>query len=139
MIPKPPWHWVHGFLGFNWLLNGVWMTCFPAHWYSVMPQTEQTGPLNEHFVRDYGTVFFLIGAAVLLTLARGTFTRSKHLWVLLFFSAHAGMHVWDMLAGRLHHDHLTSGFPFVMLPVLALGVLTHSAFWQADPNAGRRE
>ena len=132
MIPKPIWKWVHAFLGVNWIVNGVWMTWFPAHWFAHMPQAPQTGPLNEHFIRDYGTVFILIGAAMLITLARGTFTRAKHAWVLAFFVAHASLHVWDMVAGRLEHDHLTSGFLLVLIPVVVLGVLMHPAFWQKE-------
>jgi len=130
MIPKNNWKWLHYFLGANWLLNGVWMVWAPHHWYLHMPQVPQTGPLNEHFIRDYGSVFILIGAAVMITLARGTFTRSKHVWVLCFFAVHATLHVWDMVVGRLGHDHLTSGFPLVLIPVVALGVLLHPAFWQ---------
>jgi hypothetical protein len=131
MIPRDNWGWVHGFLAVNWMVNGVWMACAPAHWYATMPQTQQTGPLNEHFIRDYGSVFFLVGAAVLVTLLRGSYTRGKHVWVLSFFAAHALLHVLDMLAGRLGHDHLTSGFPLVVLPVAVLGVLLLPAFWKA--------
>lgn len=126
---------MHAFLGVNWLVNGAWMTWAPGHWFDHMPQAPQTGPLNEHFVRDYGSVFMLIGAAVLVTLARGSFTRSKHVWVLWFFIAHASLHVWDMLAGRLAHDHLTSGFLLVLIPVVVLGGLLHPSFWQARANA----
>lgn len=134
MVPKGNWKWVHAFLSLNWLVNGVWMAVWPAHWFDHMPQAPQTGPLNEHFIRDYGSVFFLIGAAVLITLARGTFTRGKHVWVLAFFLAHAGLHVWDMLAGRLGHDHLTSGFLLVLIPVVVLSALMHPAFWEGQGN-----
>lgn len=130
MTPKPQWRWLHYFLGANWVVNGVWMTCAPRHWFAHMPQAPQTGPLNEHFIRDYGTVFILVGAAVLISLARDTFTRRKHLWVLAFFVAHALLHVWDMLAGRLGHDHLTSGFLLVLLPVAVLSGLSARSCWQ---------
>jgi len=132
MLPKPNWKWLHAFLAANWLLNGIWMTWRPQHWYDHMPQAPQTGPLNEHFVRDYGSVFMLIGAAVLVTLLRGTFTRSKHVWVLWFFVVHASLHVWDMFAGRLPHQHLTSGFLLVLVPVVVLGTLLHPYFWQRN-------
>jgi hypothetical protein len=129
MGPKPILRWVHGFLSVNWIVNGVWMLVSPPHWYATMPQATETGPLNEHFIRDYGTVFVLIGAAVLLSLARGTYSRAKHVWVLFFFVAHALMHVWDMFAGRLGHHHWTSGFLLVMLPVVVLAALLHPAAW----------
>ncbi len=134
MTPKPNWKWLHYFLGANWLVNGVWMTWAPRHWFDHMPQAPQTGPLNEHFIRDYGSVFILIGVAVVISLARSSFTRGKHLWVLWFFVAHASLHVWDMAAGRLGHDHLTSGFLLVLIPVVVLSSLCAPSFWeQAKP------
>jgi hypothetical protein len=131
MVPRQNWKWVHAFLAANWLLNGLWMVLATAHWFATMPQATQTGPLNEHFTRDYGTVFMLIGAGQLWTLSRGTFTRTVHVWVLLFFAAHALTHVWDIATGHIGHEHLTSGFPLVMLPVLLLSALLHPACWQA--------
>jgi hypothetical protein len=135
MVPRTNWKWVHAFLALNWLVNGLWMVFATAHWYAHMPQAGQTGPFNEHFTRDYGTVFILIGASQLVVLWRGTFTRSMHVWILLFFVTHALTHVYDMSTGRLGHEHLTSGFPLVMIPVLALTALLAPACWQ--PQKGR--
>lgn len=130
MVPKGNWKRVHAILAFSWLLNGLWMVFATAHWFSHMPQATQTGPLNEHFTRDYGTVFILIGAAQLVALFRGAFTRTMHVWILFFFVSHALTHVWDMATGRLGHEHLTSGFPLVMIPVVLLSALLFPACWQ---------
>jgi uncharacterized protein YjeT (DUF2065 family) len=130
MCPKPALRWVHGFLGVNWIINGVWMVCAPAHWFAAMPQATETGPLNEHFVRDYGSVFVLIGMIILWQLAHGSYGRQTHAWILLFFVLHALMHVWDISAGRLGHHHWTSGFLLVMLPVVVLAALLHPRAWE---------
>ncbi len=135
MAPKKVLRPVHAFLGLNWVVNGLWMLFAPAHWYAVMPQATETGPLNEHFLRDYGSVFVLIGLLTLIKLARGTFTRETHLWVLLFFVAHASLHVWDITAGRLGHHHWTSGFPLVLVPVVVLGTLLHPVAWEGKREA----
>lgn len=113
------------------------MVLATAHWYREMPQVTQTGPLNEHFIRDYGTVFMLIGSAQLLALARGAFTRTMHVWILLFFVSHALIHVWDMAVGRLH-DHLTTGFPLVLIPVAVLGGLLYPGVWESKATADER-
>jgi hypothetical protein len=139
MVPRKKLRPVHAFLGCNWVLNGLWMMFEPVHWYGAMPQAVDTGPLNQHFLRDYGSVFFLIGLLTLSKLARGRFTRETHVWVLLFFVTHASLHVWDVLAGRLGHNHWTSGFPLVLLPVAVLAALWHPAAWEPGKAAGERK
>ena len=43
------------------LTNGVWMLLSPTHWYHKLPAAvPDFGPLNEHFVRDLGTVFVMM-------------------------------------------------------------------------------
>jgi len=130
MRPRPGLRWLHGFLGANWIINGAWMMFAPAHWYGTMPQATETGPLNQHFVRDYGSVFFLIGVAVVWALWHGAYSRALHAGVVSFFVIHALLHVWDVFAGRLGHHHWTSGFVLVMIPVVALAALLHPAAWQ---------
>ncbi len=132
MRPKPALLWIHAFLSVNWVVNGVWMIFAPGNWYAQMPQAGDTGPLNEHFIRDYGSVFFLIGIATLLALARRLYSRWMHFWIFMFFVAHAALHVWDMFAGRLPHYHWNTGFILVMLPVAALGALLHPAAWRCE-------
>jgi hypothetical protein len=129
MIAKPKFRWVHALLGLGWLVNGIWMVFAPEHWFARMPQATETGPLNLHFVRDYGSVFVLIGLGTLMAVARGAYSRTMHVGVLLFFVAHALMHVWDISAGRLGSHHWTSGFLLVMLPVVVLAALLHPRGW----------
>jgi hypothetical protein len=129
-VAKSGLRWVHALLGVSWLANGAWMVFAPAHWFAAMPQATETGPLNEHFVRDYGSVFLLIGLGTLLALARGSYSRTMHVGVLLFFVAHALMHVWDIGAGRLGAHHWTSGFLLMLLPVAVLAALLHPGAWQ---------
>ena len=42
--------------------NGAWMLWDPIHWYHTLPAAvPDSGPLNEHFVRDIGCAFTLLG------------------------------------------------------------------------------
>ena len=132
MPPKPWLKWVDGLLAASWLFNGAWMLFAPSHWFYNIPGASDTGPLNEHFVRDYGYTFLLMGGIVLLALARGTFTRGLHAVLLAFYAIHAGIHIWDLLAGRVPLHHAMRDFPLVFAPVIVLAVLALPFAWRRE-------
>jgi hypothetical protein len=45
--------------------NGVFMLLSPADWYMAVPGVTSTGPFNQHFVRDIGLIFLLLGGGFL--------------------------------------------------------------------------
>jgi uncharacterized protein YjeT (DUF2065 family) len=126
---------LYALLGLGAALNGLWMLLAPEHWYARVPGVTDTGPLNQHLVRDFGACYLLVGAIIVGGLARGQLTRAVHVWITLFFSLHAAIHVGELLAGRVSSDHWVIDFPGVFLPLLLLLVLSPSFAWQHRANA----
>ena len=50
-------------LGVAMIANGVFMLVSPEGWYLAVPGVTSTGPFNQHFVRDIGLIFLLLGGA----------------------------------------------------------------------------
>jgi len=100
------WPIILGFFAAGNLVNAVWMLASPAHWYLNLPANiPGTGPLNEHFVRDIGCIFLLLGMALLA----GMFVRRLRLPSMVLATAysllHALVHVYDSARGLLAPDH----------------------------------
>jgi hypothetical protein len=113
--------WMLAIMALGSAANASWMLADPAHWYSDVPAAvPDTGPLNEHFVRDIGVAFattaVAFGWAALVPrwrpplVALGAF----------FLAGHALLHVFDTLRGALDGDHWLLDFPGVYLPVIVL-------------------
>lgn len=134
MLPKTWLKWVDGFLAASWVFNGAWMLFAPAHWFYNIPGASDTGPLNEHLIRDYGYTFVLMGGIALVALARGTFTRGLHAAMLAFYAIHASIHLWDLLAGRVSLHHAVRDLPLVFAPVIVLAALALPFAWQRKQN-----
>lgn len=103
---KDRWPIVLGFFAAGNLVNAVWMLASPTHWYLNLPANiPGTGPLNEHFVRDIGCIFLLLG----ILLAAGMFVRRLRLPAMALATAysllHALVHVYDSARGLLAPDH----------------------------------
>jgi len=105
------------------------MLVAPERWFARVPGVTDTGPLNPHLVRDFGACYLLVGAIVVVGLARGRLTRAVHVWITLFFALHAGIHTGEILAGHASYDHWVIDFPGVFLPVLLLLVLSLPFAW----------
>lgn len=100
-----PWAIVLGLFALSNLGNAAWMLADPTHWYLNLPaNVPGSGPLNEHFVRDIGCVFALIGVA----LAIGVFRPAARFGAMLvasgFYGAHAAVHVYDTARGLFDAD-----------------------------------
>lgn len=53
-------------LGVLALVNGLYMLAALSNWYLAVPGVTTTGPFNQHYLRDIGLIFLLIGTMFLL-------------------------------------------------------------------------
>jgi hypothetical protein len=94
------WAIVVALFGLGNFLNGAWMLASPAHWYYNLPaNVPGSGPLNEHFVRDVGCIFFLLGVLLLVSIRRRELRLSAMVAASAFAAAHALVHVFDSMRG----------------------------------------
>ena len=121
-------------LGASSLVNGVWMLLDPPGWYVNLPAAvPDTGPLNEHFVRDIGTAFLTLALAFVWA-AYAPRWRPPLLAIATFFLvAHAGLHLFDTARGFLDAHHWLLDFPGVYLPALLLPPLAWRVLREASP------
>ncbi len=116
--------------------NAVWMLAAPADWYARLPAAvPDTGPLNEHFVRDIGAAFAMMSVALFAGVVRPALRVPALALVSLFYVLHALVHVTDTLAGRLPASHWLIDLPGVYLPAALLVVLT---VWAARRDRSAR-
>lgn len=107
------------FLAFGFAANGLWMLAAPLHWFTTVPGVIDSGPFNDHFVRDVGIAYVLSGVAF-LQLARGVAgARPYAMAGVVFLLAHAGIHLAETLAGVRDIPHLLIDLPAVVLLPLA--------------------
>jgi hypothetical protein len=128
-----PWLIGLGIAGLANLGNGAWMLADPAGWYAGLPAAvPDTGPLNPHFVRDIGSAFVMIGAALVLAALRPRWRAPALAMTTLFYLLHALVHVTDTIAGRLPSSHWSIDFPGVYFPALVLIAVTVAALRRTD-------
>ena len=109
-------------LGLGLMANGLVMLGVPADWYAWVPGVADTGPLNEHFVRDIGVAYLVAGAS-LVWFAIDAGGRPAAQAGAAFLALHALIHLWDAAAGREHVHQLFIDLPTVFLPpALALWI-----------------
>ena len=101
--------------------NAAWMLWDPQLWYHELPAgVPDTGPYNEHFVRDIGTAFLTLALAFVWA-AYAPRWRPPLLAIATFFLvAHAGLHLFDTARGFLDAHHWMLDLPGVYLPALIL-------------------
>lgn len=106
------------------ILNGLWMLADPPGWYHGLPAAvPDFGPLNEHFVRDIGSTFTMLGLLLLWAAFVPRVRMPAMVAVTLFALLHALVHVWDTLRGLVGPAHWAIDFPGVYLPALILVAL----------------
>jgi hypothetical protein len=124
-------------LGVGANVNGIFMLALPADWYLMVPGVTTTGPFNQHFVRDIGLVFFFIGTAFLIGVARPRLRLFLWAAPTLWVWGHALFHFWEVAVGICGPSAIARDFPAVTLPAI-LG--TAVTFWAAkDSSTPRRE
>ncbi|MCG7561369.1 MULTISPECIES: hypothetical protein [Pseudoalteromonas] len=105
-------------LGLAALANGVFMLFYPQQWYWSVPGVPDRGFYNQHFIRDIGMLYMLIGGAF----SYGAFyTRYRfQIWLFptLWLSCHALFHFWEVLVGICGPIFLLIDFAGVTLPAL---------------------
>jgi predicted anti-sigma-YlaC factor YlaD len=119
-------------LGLGNLANGAWMIARPAHWYARLPAAvPDTGPLNEHFVRDIGCAYAAVGLGLAIAAEAPAARRGVLYVATMFVGFHALLHVADLTAGRLPPDHWLIDLPGVFAPAILFVVLCLPRFQRA--------
>lgn len=105
-------------LGLSSIVNGTLMVLTPESWYWLVPGVPDRGPFNQHFVRDIGFLYLLMGAAFIY----GTLVDKyrKALWSIsaAWLTVHAVFHVWEVAVGICGPKSLIEDFTGVTLPAL---------------------
>lgn len=121
-----------GLLGVGLTGNGIFMLASPETWYFAVPGVTSTGPFNQHFLRDIGLIFVLIGTGFLYGAARPG--SRVLLWSVgaIWLSGHALFHFWEVAVGICGPEVLPRDFPAVTLPALIAVALSIWSFRHAD-------
>jgi hypothetical protein len=109
--------------------NGLFMLASPERWYFAVPGVTDTGPFNQHFVRDIGLIFLFIGTAFLAGAMLPRYRIVLWLAPTLWLWGHALFHFWEVAVGICGPAVLLRDFPAVTLPAVIGTVLT---FWAAS-------
>jgi hypothetical protein len=131
------WPIVLGLFGAGNLINGAWMLASPAHWYINLPaDVPGSGPLNEHFVRDIGCIFFLLGVALVVSIWRRRLRVTAMTAAAAYSAAHALVHVVDQARGLFTPEHLRVDIGPIYVTTLLLVGLTWK-LWRDEKAAAR--
>jgi len=111
-------------LGVGAVANGVFMLLAPDAWYFAVPGVTTTGPFNQHFIRDIGLIFLLLGAAFAVGAVRPE--QRTVLWAAatLWLSGHALFHFWEVAVGICGIAAIPRDFPGVTVPAILGALLT---------------
>ncbi len=131
-----PWGIVFALAALGNLGNAAWMLADPVHWYLNLPaNVPGSGPLNEHFVRDIGCIFGLIGSA----LAIGVFKPAARFSALLvasgFYGAHTAVHIFDTARGLMEPAQWKiDAIPVYATTLLLVGLTVLMARTRREPG-----
>jgi hypothetical protein len=115
------WTIVLGFFALGNLFNAVWMLGDPVHWYQNLPAAvPDFGPLNEHFVRDIGCIYFVMGAALAVGAFVPRWRMAACAVTTLFYVLHAVVHVIDTMRGLVGPEHWLIDLPGIYVPAVIL-------------------
>jgi len=111
--------WVCWFLVVVFGLNGLAMLLTPYGWFVRIPGVVETGPFNDHFVRDVGAAYLACAVGMALG-ARDLARHAGAVAVAATFQAlHAAIHVITPFCGdSLPWPLLARDFSGVFLPTL---------------------
>jgi hypothetical protein len=107
----------------------------PEPWYNLVPGVTDTGPFNQHFVRDIGIIQLFLGVAFGIGMWKPA--RRVELWgvATLWLIAHAVFHVWEVAVGICAPSTLVRDFPAVSMPAL-MGIALTLWAW-SNPRLAR--
>jgi len=120
-------------LGVAMIANGVFMLAAPANWYVVVPGVTATGPFNQHFLRDIGLIFLLLGGAFLVGAAQPHLRVALWAAPSIWLTGHALFHLWEVAVGICSPSVIPRDFPAVTLPAIIGIALT---FWAIRQSRG---
>jgi hypothetical protein len=104
--------------------NAVWMLVDPQRWYHDLPAAvPDTGPFNEHFVRDIGAAFATMAVALYWAAFAPRWRPPLVAIAALFLVLHAALHVFDTARGFLDGHHWLLDLPGVYFPAVLLAVV----------------
>lgn len=118
-------------LGLGAAANGVVMLLAPDSWYVAVPGVTTTGPFNQHFIRDIGLIFLLLGAGLLIGAARPRVRPLLWTAAAVWLSGHALFHFWEVAVGICSASAIPRDFPAVTLPAILTSLLALWAFREA--------
>lgn len=102
-------------------LNALWMILFPFNWYNEVPaHVPDFGPYNQHFVRDFGCAFLLVGIGLWVGLKNIKYRSASIFFASGFYVLHASTHIYDTLQGAVEPVHWLIDFPTTYLPAILL-------------------
>lgn len=111
--------WILALLAAGTAANAIWMLVDPAWWYHDLPAgVPDTGPLNEHFVRDIGVASATVAFALGWAAAAPRWRPPLVVVAAVFLVGHAALHVFDTARGFLDAHHWWLDFWGVYLPAL---------------------
>jgi hypothetical protein len=106
------------------ILNGLWMIITPAHWYYNLPANVPVfGPLNYHFIRDLGSVFFLLGIGLLFAGFYLSYRLPLFTMNTAFYFLHMLVHIHEVVSGRVRLSMFWVDLPLVYIPAIISLVL----------------
>jgi hypothetical protein len=100
-------------------INGAVMMLAPGWWYPRVPGVIETGPLNDHFVRDIGAAFLACALAMGWALKDPVRGLGAAVAAATFLCLHAVIHFITPFCGSgLPWPLLARDFPAVFLPAI---------------------
>jgi len=118
-------------------VNGIFMIVAPETWYELVPGVTDTGPFNQHFIRDIGIIQLFLGVAFGVGVIRPELRVGLWAAATLWLIAHAVFHLWEVAVGICTPSVILRDFPAVTLPAIFGVALTLWAIKHA--RAGRAE
>jgi hypothetical protein len=111
--------WIAIGLTVMFLGNGLVMMAAPYPWYLGIPGVIQTGPFNDHFVRDIGATYL----ACAIGTGLGAFDLRRHAGAVAVAAGFQGLHavihlITPFCGGGPPWPLLARDFPGVFLPTL---------------------
>jgi len=110
-------------------VNGVVMLMIPFAWYKAVPGVTETGPFNQHLVRDIALLYTLIGAAFLTGVLKPDWRVACWGTPAAWLTGHAVFHLWEIAEGICGSAAFSRDFPAVTLPAL-LGLILTGWAWR---------
>ncbi len=105
-------------------VNGIFMIVAPETWYGLVPGVTDTGPFNQHFIRDIGIIQLFLGVAFGVGMIRPELRVGLWAAATLWLIAHAVFHLWEVAVGICSPSVILRDFPAVTLPAIIGVALT---------------